>query len=189
MAQQFPTSAQVIYDILVADPTFSGLIGTYTFKAGQTSPAISIVTPGTDIPSLRKVRGVECVIQDTGDFTKNEAASRETKNVGSMMVDQRQRGFPLLPSVLGDVTAAVELQKSAGQLTTAIGDMATTNKDSLLTMASESKAAIQGRTTAMASIPTAGVQEPPPENENKRPPRGGAGGVKGGKKNICPMFN
>ena len=77
MAQQFPTTAQVIYDTLAADATFLSLLGTYKFKAGQTAPAISIVTAGQDIPSLRKVSGIECIIQDAGDFTKNEYISND----------------------------------------------------------------------------------------------------------------
>ena len=77
MAQQFPTTAQVIYDVLAADATFTGLLGTYEFKAGQTLPAISIVSAGEDMPSIRNVQGVECVIQDAGDFTKNEYISSD----------------------------------------------------------------------------------------------------------------
>ena len=72
MAQQFPTTAQVIYDTLAADSAFMALLGTYRFRAGQTVPAISVVSPGEDIPALRKVQGLECIIQDSGDFTKNE---------------------------------------------------------------------------------------------------------------------
>ena len=81
MAQQFPTTAQAIYDVLVADATFMGLLGTYSFKAGQTLPAISIVTAGEDIPALRNVQGVECVIQDAGNFTKNEYISNDAARV------------------------------------------------------------------------------------------------------------
>ena len=77
MAQDFPTTAQAIYDVLAADATFTGLLGTYEFKAGQTLPAISIVSAGEDMPSLRNVQGVECVIQDAGDFTKNEYISSD----------------------------------------------------------------------------------------------------------------
>lgn len=77
MAQQFPTSAQVIYDTLAADATFAGLLGTYEFRAGQTTTAISIVSAGEDMPALRNVQGVECVIQDAGDFTKNEYISND----------------------------------------------------------------------------------------------------------------
>ena len=48
------------------------LLGTYSFRAGQTLPSISIVSAGEDMPALRNVTGVECIIQDTGDFTRNE---------------------------------------------------------------------------------------------------------------------
>ena len=72
MAQQFPTTAQAIYDVLANDVEFVTLLGTYEFRAGQTSPALSIVTAGQDLPALRKVQGVECVIQDAGDFTQGE---------------------------------------------------------------------------------------------------------------------
>ena len=72
MAQQFPTTAQVIYDVLAAAATFSSLLGTYTFRAGQSMPAISIVSAGEDMPALRNVAGVECIIQDAGNFTKSE---------------------------------------------------------------------------------------------------------------------
>lgn len=77
MAQQFPTTAQAIYDVLANDVEFVTLLGTYQFRAGQTGPAISIVTAGADLPALRKVQGVECVIQDAGDFTKSEYLTGE----------------------------------------------------------------------------------------------------------------
>jgi len=77
VAQQFPTSAQVIYDTLAADTTFTDLLGTYEFRAGQTTTAISIVSAGEDMPALRNVQGIECVIQDAGDFTRNEYISND----------------------------------------------------------------------------------------------------------------
>jgi hypothetical protein len=47
VAQNFPTSAQVIYDTLAADTVFVGLIGTYTFAANNAPvAAISIVSSG-----------------------------------------------------------------------------------------------------------------------------------------------
>lgn len=67
MAQTFPTSAQIVYETLSADSVLMNLLGTYEFKAGQTIDAISIVTAGEDLPSLRKVQGVECIIQDAGE--------------------------------------------------------------------------------------------------------------------------
>jgi len=70
MAQSFPTSAQVIYDTLAADATFVSMLGTYKFKKGQTLTALSVVSAGEDLPALRKVEGVECIIQDTGNMSQ-----------------------------------------------------------------------------------------------------------------------
>ena len=70
VVQSFPTSAQVIYDVLSADAAFSAFLGTYTFRAGQTLPAISVVSAGEEMPALRNVSGLECIIQDAGD-TRN----------------------------------------------------------------------------------------------------------------------
>lgn len=72
MAQTFPTTAQAIYDVLAGDAVFTNLLGTYEFKAGQQTTAISIVSAGEDLPALRNVSGVECVIQDAGNFISNE---------------------------------------------------------------------------------------------------------------------
>ena len=77
MAQSFPTTAQVIYDTLAADTAFINLLGTYEFRAGETLTALSIVSAGEDVPALRNVQGVECIIQDAGDFTKNEYISND----------------------------------------------------------------------------------------------------------------
>lgn len=70
MAQQFPTSAQVIYDTLVADTTFMAQLGTYTFKTGSPVAAISVVSPGESLPELRNVQGLECIIQDAGNVSR-----------------------------------------------------------------------------------------------------------------------
>jgi len=73
VAQVFPLTAQVIYETLVADATFMGLLGSYDFTAALTEqPAISIVSAGEDLPALRKVSGVECVIQDAGETRRIE---------------------------------------------------------------------------------------------------------------------
>ena len=72
MSQQFPTTAQVIYDVLSNDTVLMSLVGEYKFKKGQVHPAISILSPGADLPSLRSTTGVECIIHDVGDVTKYE---------------------------------------------------------------------------------------------------------------------
>jgi hypothetical protein len=70
MAQQFPTSAQVIYEVLSVDATFTGLLGTYDFRSGSgLVTALSIVSAGQDMPAIRNVSGVECIIQDAGNST------------------------------------------------------------------------------------------------------------------------
>ncbi len=68
--QNFPTSAQVIYDTLAADATFLAVLGEYNFKNGQGPiTALSVVSAGEDLPSIRNVTGVECIIQDAGNAT------------------------------------------------------------------------------------------------------------------------
>ena len=70
MAQTFPDSPEVIYNTLVGDATFMANIGTYTFLGGDTDNAISIQTPGRDMPNLKSVAGVECVIHDVSDVRR-----------------------------------------------------------------------------------------------------------------------
>ena len=71
MAQTFPTSAQVVYDTLAADAVFTASLGTYDFKTGQ-GPivALSVISAGEDLPALRNVQGLECIIQDAGNTTQ-----------------------------------------------------------------------------------------------------------------------
>jgi len=70
MAQQFPTTAQIIYDAIVADAGLSPLIGTYEFEGTPgTLPAISIVTPGQDLPSTKRIQGLEVICHDVGYST------------------------------------------------------------------------------------------------------------------------
>jgi len=77
--QTFPTSAQVIYDTLAADGTFTSLLGSYNFKTGQGPiTALSVVSAGEDLPSLRNVEGVECIIQDTGNMSQRNYLTGST---------------------------------------------------------------------------------------------------------------
>ena len=79
MAQTFPTTAQVVYETLAADGVFNALLGEYNFKGNNGPiPAISIVSAGANLPSLRNVTGVECIIQDSGDTTVQSYLSGDT---------------------------------------------------------------------------------------------------------------
>lgn len=87
------------------------LIGTYSFKAGQTTPALSIVTPGTNLPSLRSAEGVEVVVHDIADITRKDM-------YGSSILRKEWKVFVMCwePSTGAEVTELVELmmQKFSG---------------------------------------------------------------------------
>jgi hypothetical protein len=73
VSQSFATSPEVIFNALTGDATFSSYIGTYTFVEGSTQvDSISIVTPGQDLPQLKSQSGLEIVIHDAGDITRND---------------------------------------------------------------------------------------------------------------------
>ena len=100
MAQSFPTSAQVIYETLSTDSNFTDLLGTYNFKGGGGPiDAISVVTAGADIPSLRNVEGVECVIQDAGNSVLQEYyGSTVVVTTWSVLPDRLGRGYGRRPT-------------------------------------------------------------------------------------------
>lgn len=71
MAQSFPATPEIIYNTLAADAIFMALVGNYTFKANNSvTPAISIVTPGGDLPDLSSIDGLEIVIHDTAQIRR-----------------------------------------------------------------------------------------------------------------------
>lgn len=86
MTQSFPTSAQVIYDVLAADASLVAKLGTYTFKSGDVLPALSIMTPGTDLPMLAGTSGVEVVIHDTGNVKTGDYLSGERDSVTTWLI-------------------------------------------------------------------------------------------------------
>lgn len=69
MPQQHATSPQVVYDKLAGDATFMALVGTRKFETGDTVlNAISIVSPGEKLPTLKSISGLEVVIHDVANF-------------------------------------------------------------------------------------------------------------------------
>ena len=70
MNQIYPDTPGVIYRILDADPEFSSYIGTYKFANNQVENAISMLTPGSNIPGVQSVAGVECIIHDISDVKR-----------------------------------------------------------------------------------------------------------------------
>ena len=112
MAQQLPTSAQVIYETLMADTIFPSLVGEYTFKAGQTAPAVSIVTPGQDLPSIKKINGIEVVIHDAADVKRRDYLT----TASDIYIDWKVFFICWEPAQGIDLTAAVSraMQRFAG---------------------------------------------------------------------------
>jgi len=112
VAQQLPTSAQVIYNTLAADSIFPSLIGEYEFRAGQTAPAMSIVTPGQDLPALKEVTGIEVVIHDAADVKRRDYLT----TASDIYIDWKVFFICWEPARGIDLTAAVSraMQRFAG---------------------------------------------------------------------------
>lgn len=123
VAQQFPTSAQVIYETLATDSEFPSLIGTYNFTAGQAMPAMSIVTPGQDLPSIEKVEGIEVVIHDAADVKRRDYLT----NSSDVYIDWKVFFVCWAPGTGLDLTASVAraMERFAGSVsfeTVAVSD-------------------------------------------------------------------
>lgn len=72
MAQTFPKTPEIIYNTIAADAIISPLLGQHEFRGGGSGPALSIVTPGQDLPSLKTTTGVEVVIHDIADMRRRD---------------------------------------------------------------------------------------------------------------------
>ena len=124
VAQNFPTTAQVIYDTLSNDTEFMSLLGTYEFRAGQTMPAISVTSAGADLPALRNVQGVECIIHDAGSFTTSPYITNDEARVTAtwsvFLVSWE-------PSTGSDLQAAAERACSRFYGSSAVQTVATTD--------------------------------------------------------------
>ena len=105
MAQTFPTSAQVIYSTLAADTNLAALLGTYTFAVGSSFPALSVVSPGENLPATRSVSGLECVIHDLG----NTQPKNYVSSAADMVVTWQVFLIAWEPATGADLQAATEL--------------------------------------------------------------------------------
>lgn len=73
MPQQHADSPETIYDTLTGDEAFMDLVGSRTFKAGgATLNAISIVTPGEELPAASTITGLEVIIHDVSDLSRRD---------------------------------------------------------------------------------------------------------------------
>lgn len=82
MPQNFATSPKVIYDALTGDTQFMDLVGSYTFTKDSTVlDAITITTPGADLPQLKSVSGLEVIIHDSGDTSNRKYLTDPTEAI------------------------------------------------------------------------------------------------------------
>lgn len=73
MSQQKVDSPELIYNTLTGDTAFMALVGKRVFKAGNTElDAISISTPGEDLPAIKSMKGLEVVIHDVTAMRKKQ---------------------------------------------------------------------------------------------------------------------
>lgn len=57
-----PTTAAELFDLLMADETISDGLGTYTFKDGETAPAMVPLFSGERLPAGTVIDGIEITI-------------------------------------------------------------------------------------------------------------------------------
>jgi len=73
MAQSKVTGPEDIYNALSGDGTFMSFIGQYKFlNDNAVKNAISILTPGENLPNIESITGVEAIIHDVGDISRRD---------------------------------------------------------------------------------------------------------------------
>lgn len=78
MAQQHVDSPEIIYETLTSDETFMDLVGKRIFKGSSTQlDAISITTPGENLPPIQEQTGLEVVIHDISQLNRNQYITDE----------------------------------------------------------------------------------------------------------------
>jgi hypothetical protein len=73
-----PTTAQAIYDRLLADATIAAALGTYTLADGTTRPAIAVLAANEQLPPGTTAVGVELVITAVPGFAPQVLMTPET---------------------------------------------------------------------------------------------------------------
>ena len=72
-----PTTAQGIYDLLLADATISGALGSYALPSGSSLPAISVMAGGDSLPPGTVTNGLEITITATPNHAEQLLLSNE----------------------------------------------------------------------------------------------------------------
>jgi hypothetical protein len=72
-----PTTAQGIYDLLLADATISAALGAYALPSGSSLPAISVMAGGDSLPPGTVTNGLEITITATPNQAEQLLLSNE----------------------------------------------------------------------------------------------------------------
>jgi hypothetical protein len=87
VTQNRATSPLSIYNALTEDNQFMSYVGTYVFKSGNAqASAISILSPGEDLPNLKSQTGLEVVIHDVGEVRSRSYITGELDTIVSWRV-------------------------------------------------------------------------------------------------------
>jgi len=73
-----PTTAQELYDLLVADAVVSAALGAYAPRGGAALPAIAVVRQNEALPEGVAVTGLEVVIVANPDYATQAMLTGET---------------------------------------------------------------------------------------------------------------
>ena len=73
-----PTTAQEIYDLLMADEAIEDALGTYTLPDGSVTPSMAVLAANEQLPPGTIVDGVEIVITAVPRFAEQVLLSSET---------------------------------------------------------------------------------------------------------------
>ena len=73
-----PTTAQAIYDRLLADTAIAAALGTYTLPSGSTMPAMAVLAANEQLPPGTVVNGIEIVITAVPRFAEQVMLTTET---------------------------------------------------------------------------------------------------------------
>lgn len=73
-----PTTAQEIYDLLIADEAIEDALGTYTLAGGDSLPAISVLAKGASLPAGTVANGIEITITALPGYAPQVLLSDET---------------------------------------------------------------------------------------------------------------
>jgi len=79
MPQQHVNSPEIIYETLTSNESFMDLVGSRIFEAGNTElSAISIITPGAELPKSKSTLGLEVVIHDVAQIDRRDYISDDS---------------------------------------------------------------------------------------------------------------